>query len=214
MQLDKRFLESTRGRVVGLLRRGPRTVEELAQALGLTDNAVRNHLAVLERDGLVWAQGVRREPRAGKPAYLYELRPEASAMFSRAYRPVLSTVIDVLFERLPPDDAEPLLREVGMRLAHGVGGRADGDAAARVRAAAAVLTELGGDVELVPDDDGTRIQGSACPLAAVVAVHPEVCTAVETLVGEVTGAPTRSCCEHGEQPRCRFVVSREDGSRS
>ena len=45
--LGRRFLESTRGQVVLLLRRGARTVEELAQALGLTDNAVRSHLAAL-----------------------------------------------------------------------------------------------------------------------------------------------------------------------
>ena len=50
---DERFFASTRGRVTTLLRQGDRTVEELAQALGLTDNAVRAHLVTLERDGLV-----------------------------------------------------------------------------------------------------------------------------------------------------------------
>ena len=46
--------------MVQLLRRASRTVEELAQALGLTDNAVRAHLATLERDGLVRQGGLRR----------------------------------------------------------------------------------------------------------------------------------------------------------
>jgi predicted ArsR family transcriptional regulator len=62
--LGRRFFETTRGQIVGLLRRGRRTVEELARALGLTDNAVRNHLATLERDGLVRQDGVRRGPGA------------------------------------------------------------------------------------------------------------------------------------------------------
>jgi hypothetical protein len=35
---DEKFFESTRGQVVTLLRRSDRTVEELARALGLTDN--------------------------------------------------------------------------------------------------------------------------------------------------------------------------------
>src|SRR3712207_7925006 len=39
---DKRFFESTRGRIVTLLRRSGRTVEELARALGLTDNGVQD----------------------------------------------------------------------------------------------------------------------------------------------------------------------------
>ena len=50
---EQRFLSSTRGRLVTLLRRSARTVDELAHELGLTDNAVRAHLATLERDGLV-----------------------------------------------------------------------------------------------------------------------------------------------------------------
>jgi hypothetical protein len=37
---DERFFASTRGRVTTLLRHGAPPVEELTQALGLTDNAV------------------------------------------------------------------------------------------------------------------------------------------------------------------------------
>ena len=55
---DTKFFESTRGRIVVLLRRSGRTVEELARALGLTDNGVRAHLAVLERDGIAAAAGI------------------------------------------------------------------------------------------------------------------------------------------------------------
>ena len=47
---DQRFFESTRGRVVARLRRRRHTVEELAQELELTDNAIRAHLATLERE--------------------------------------------------------------------------------------------------------------------------------------------------------------------
>lgn len=204
--MDRRFLDSTRGRIVRLLQRSPRTVEELARELGLTDNAVRNHLATLERDGLVRAEGVRRGAGAGKPAYLYDLVPEAATRLSRAYVPALVTLLDVLFDRMSPAEAEPLLREVGHRLASGTGGAASGDLDARVRAAAAVLTELGGDIDVVTRDGARRIEGASCPLGAVVSRHPEVCAAVETLVADVTGASATSCCEHGDRPRCRFDV--------
>ena len=40
---DERFFASTRGRVVTLLRRSERGVEDLARALGFTDNGVRAH---------------------------------------------------------------------------------------------------------------------------------------------------------------------------
>src|SRR5574340_12073 len=61
-----RFMTSTRGRLLSLLRRQAHTVEELAQRLGLSDNAVRAHLATLERDGLVEQRGVRRDGGVGK----------------------------------------------------------------------------------------------------------------------------------------------------
>jgi predicted ArsR family transcriptional regulator len=205
--LGSRFLETTRGQVVSLLRRGARTVEDLAVALGLTDNAIRSHLATLERDGIVRQDGVRRGPGAGKPAVVYELDPDAEPLFSNAYAPVLRTLMDVIVNELPREQTDAVLRRVGHELAKGVGGQAPGNLNARVRAAAAVLTELGGDIEVIAEDGALRIRGCACPLAATVTDHPEVCRAVETLMGDVTGVAVESQCEHGPRPRCCFVVS-------
>ena len=94
---DQRFFESTRGRVVSHLRRRRHTVEELAQELELTDNAIRAHLATLERDGIVRQQGVRRG--AGKPSYDYDLTPDAEALFPKAYEPVLRELIGAIEDR-------------------------------------------------------------------------------------------------------------------
>src|SRR5919197_4867912 len=96
---DQRFWASTRGRIVLLLRRGSRTVNELAAALGLTDNAVRTQLTALERDGLVHASGTR--PGTRKPNITYGLTPEAGRLFPKMYGPVLRQLLDVLAERLP-----------------------------------------------------------------------------------------------------------------
>jgi predicted ArsR family transcriptional regulator len=51
--------------MVTLLRRSGRTVEELARALGLTDNGIRAHLAALERDGIVRQRGSVRRGSGG-----------------------------------------------------------------------------------------------------------------------------------------------------
>jgi predicted ArsR family transcriptional regulator len=72
----------------------------LARAVGLTNNGVRAHLATLERDGIVRQCGtVRPASGGGKPAYVYELTPEAEDLFPRAYEPVLGRLLDVLSER-------------------------------------------------------------------------------------------------------------------
>lgn len=207
--LNRRFFDTTRGRILTLLRRGEQTVEELARAVGLTRNAVRNHLAALERDGLVRQEGVARSGSAGKPAARYALSPEAAPLLSRAYPPVLSTVLDVVVDELPADRTGDLLREVGRRLARRMGGRAPGDLHARIRAAAGVLEALGGDVDVIDSGGPVRIVGSGCPLSSVVCHRPEVCQAVEAMLTEVADAQARTCCEHGARPRCCFEFALE-----
>src|SRR5215213_7068793 len=101
--LNKRFFETTRGQIVALLRRGGRTVDELAAALDLSDNAIRNHLSTLERDHLIQQTGVRRTAGAGKPALMYELHPDAEPLFSLAYPPVLTAVVETLVGACPPE---------------------------------------------------------------------------------------------------------------
>src|SRR5438128_2525488 len=112
---NKRLANSTRGQIITLLRRASRTVEELAQTLDLTDNAVRAHLATLERDGVVQQHGVRRG--SGKPSYVYDLTPEAEYLFPKAYGPVLHQLLDVLSEQMTPGEMEIVLRKVGRNIA-------------------------------------------------------------------------------------------------
>lgn len=200
---DRRFFESTRGRVVALLRRRRHTVEELAGELDLTDNAIRSHVAVLERDGLVRQHGVRRG--VGKPAYDYELTPEAEQLFPKAYEPVLRSILDVLAQQLSADELNALLEETGRQLAAGVP-RASGPLPERLNAAVELLGALGGLAMVDAGEDGYAIQGYSCPLLAIAPAHPSVCRMAETLLSEVIGVPVCEQCERGERPRCRFVI--------
>lgn len=204
-QWDQRFFASTRGQIVVLLRRTSHTVEELAQALDLTDNAVRAHLATLERDGLVQQRGVRRG--AGKPAFVYDLTPEAERLFPKAYGPVLHHLLDTLTEQMAPEQIEALLRTVGRRIAVE---RAEptGDLQARLAAAVETLNELGGLAELEEQESSFVICGYRCPLERVVQGHPEVCKCAEALLTEIIGAPVQERCERGNPLRCCFEISK------
>jgi predicted ArsR family transcriptional regulator len=206
---DRRFFASTRGSIVTLLRRGGHTVNDLARALGLTDNGVRGHLATLERDGIVRQRGsVSRG--GGKPAYVYELAPEAEGLFPKAYSPVLRRLLDVMAERLGHDETEALLRAVGRRIADDRTGPAEG-VHARLEEAAAVLNELGGFVELEEREGASVIRGYSCPLTDVVPEHPEICRLAEALLTEISGLPVIEHCDRGgEIPRCCFEVAEAD----
>jgi predicted ArsR family transcriptional regulator len=201
---NERFLGSTRGQLITFLRRDSQTVEDLASALQVTDNAIRAHLTTLERDGIVRQVGVRRSGRSGKPAFTYGLTSEAERLFPRPYAEVLDAVLDGLQGRLAPDQIEALLRASGSRLARRYPA-SDGAVSGRLEHAAAALNQLGGLAEVEQHDDELVIQGYSCPLAALVLNHPEVCRLAETFVSEVAGLPLRESCERGPAPRCRFI---------
>lgn len=205
-KLDERFFESTRGRIVSLLRGSSGTVTEMAERLGLTDNAVRAHLLTLERDGLVRQSGVQRGAR--KPHFSYELTSEAELLFPKAYDTLLNQLITVLKGQLPHEMLEEVLREAGRSLAsaHSSGASAD-DMESRINNAVRVLEALGGSPHVEKNEETVAIKSGSCPLAHAVKEHPEVCKLAETLVAEIIGRPVRESCERSGTPRCRFELA-------
>lgn len=203
-EAENRFFQRTRGRIITLLRRSPRTVEELAAELELTDNAIRSHLVALERDGLV-TQG---EPRrgGGKPAFTYLLTPDAERLFPKAYGLLLQNLLQVLGERLPNNVMTGALREVGHRLAPHPGDRTI-PLQQRVEAAVELLSDLGGLAEAEKTDDGYLIQGYSCPLATAVEGREDACLIAETLLADAIGAPVRQVCITAPSPHCQFEVA-------
>jgi predicted ArsR family transcriptional regulator len=204
---SQRFFATTRGQLVLLLRRASRTVEELAQALDLTDNAVRSHLATLERDGLVEQQGVRRG--SGKPAFVYALTTEAERLFPKAYEPVLDQLLDVLQGQESPAEVDRILDSTGRRLAVTMTTPA-GDLETRVRLAAEALTTLGGLSDVAETEESFQIRGQRCPLGALASEHPHLCRMAQALVSQLVDRPVQEECVrgHGEMPHCRFVVAK------
>jgi predicted ArsR family transcriptional regulator len=202
---QNRILATTRGRVISLLRTGPQTVNELAASLELTDNAVRTHLAALERDGLIEQAGVRRA--IGKPAHVYRLTGEIEALFPKAYSTILSGVLAAIREERGSAGLEEFLRRVG----HEAGEQArveDLDLPERIVVALKVLANLGGLGEIEDREDAFVIRGYSCPMGAIVGRNPEACALAEEIVSGVVGTKVTECCDRSETPRCMFRIEK------
>lgn len=205
-----KWQESTRGRVVALLRRKSRTVSELAEALQLTDNAVRVQLTSLERDGLVRQSGYQKGWR--KPFVAYALTSEAERLYPKGYGTLLREVLTVLVERDGRVPVEAMLRDVGRRLAERHAKRlAAMPFRERVEEAVQILQELGGLAEVEEHDGQAFLQGYACPFAEALPGHPEVCSLAETFLSELLGCPVLDRCSKGSPPRCRFEIGSAAG---
>jgi predicted ArsR family transcriptional regulator len=202
-------VEGTGGKILELLRQGPRTVDELASALGLTRTAVRAHLATFERDGLIEQRGSRRG--ASKPSRVYSVTTQAELLFSRAYIPILTQLLHVLARRLSPAEFDAIMHEVG-RGAMGDRVSPRGPLGERVVRASSLLNELGGLAEVDEENGLYVIRSHGCPLAAATANHPEVCNALESLLSEFVGTRVTKCCDRYDRVRCCFEVSRDAGS--
>jgi predicted ArsR family transcriptional regulator len=205
--LRKQFLETSRGRIAGILQRGPGTVEQLASALRLSSNAVRAQLIVMERDGLVRRAGV--VPGATRPSHRFELTSALDQLLSGAYIPLLTHLVRTCAADLTRDRLNALMRRTGKSLANAFaeGRRLPGDLHARVRRASAFLnTELGAVTHAARRNGGFVIEGQGCPLAAITDKEPAVCLVVESLLHELVGAPVRERCHREGRPRCCFEI--------
>ncbi|MEO8043271.1 MAG: ArsR family transcriptional regulator [Spartobacteria bacterium] len=200
----RRLLQSTRGQIILLLREKSRTVAELAEAISLTDNAVRAHLATLERDGLVRQGGERAGFR--KPHFSYELTAEADELFPKAYAPVLNDLLAVLKDDLGNRKIKAVLQRVGRQFAGANSPPDDLPLKARLEGALKIIENLGGQARVTRENGKTLIRGAGCPLAAVTAHHVEVCGMLETLLTQIIGHPVRQACERESSPQCCFEV--------
>lgn len=200
----ERLTGDTQARLLGLLRRSRQTITSLANALALTDNAVRLHIAALRRDGIVADVGKQRDT-GGKPARLYGLTREGEELFPKAYALVLGKLVEEIVRTQGRERAVELLRAVGAQAA--ASARTAANREQRLEAAAGVFRDLGSDAVVDKTAEGWRLQAYGCPLSAVTAGHPEMCELGKALVEEVVGAPVTECCERGGHPRCGFTIA-------
>ncbi len=193
--------------VLDAVRRGATTVTGIADVLGVTDNAVRLHLAALERDGLVRRAGAIRSGRAGQPAATYALTATGQDALSRAYPAALAALVAALGARLETRALRATLADAGARMAAGAGQGPAPTLAGRAAACADLLRALGGAVDVEAGRGAVRLVGHGCPLASAVSAEPATCTIVEALLEERCGVRAQQQCVHGEAPSCRFVLT-------
>ena len=185
-------MQSTRQQILEYLQRhGRGTVKELGSLLGLTSTGIRQHLTVLERDGLVEAHEERG--RVGRPTLVYALTNKADALFPKTY----DTLANVLLEEIRANEGneklQKLLRQVAHRLAAPYEERMRGkDLGKRVKETAAVLEEQGCLADWSQDDTGAYfIDEYSCPFPKIAERDRAVCALHVEFVGILTEGDAR-----------------------
>jgi predicted ArsR family transcriptional regulator len=199
----RRLLAGTRGRILAELRRSPATVSALTGKLAISANAVRSHLTALERDGIVMPEPLQKQG-VGKPAYQYRLTSDAQALTPKAYDTMLDVVLTAARENAGADVYTSILEDAADRLA-GPAPRAEAGMEARIADTRALLASIGADVEIERRGKKLRMRGADCPLASMVATHPELCGVLAAVIARRLGVAVNDCCDRSRTlPRCCF----------
>lgn len=193
----------TRERIIALLRRHARTIEELAGQIGVTRNAVRSHIHLLEREGIVEPHGT--VPSGRRPATIYGIRIGVNALFSKAAPVVLSQLVHVLTEKLPGVEFNKTMEELGHRLA-AQGPRPAGTLKERLQNAVAYMESLGAIMEVSEQKRKIVIKGYGCPVAGAVNADGRFCSAMAVTISDLVGLPTVERCDKNLQPGCCFEI--------
>jgi predicted ArsR family transcriptional regulator len=182
------------------------SVDELAQALGVTRTAVRQHLASLMRDRLV-APGATRAS-GGRPQQLFELTEEGKEAFPRHY----SWFAQLLVEEITNEHGAAGLRTRLGRIAAAVVAQLQQrapDAASRrekIEQLSAVMDDLGYDAKTGKDLAGApTIEADNCVFHELAMKHPEICHFDLALLSGYTGSKVdlHECMARGGHV-CRF----------
>ena len=200
---------STRMEVLERLRRkGRSSAETIAHDLGLTANAVRQHLTNLERDGFVVSQP--EKSRRGRPALLFALTERADSVFPKRYGQLATMVLQELQDRDGPEALDDIFERVAARHASAIERDLDGlDFDEKLRRVVAWIGKAGTLAEQSETAEGVKVTIHNCPFRNTALKFPQVCTITPQLISQLLGAPvSQSDSIHRHDPYCSFVVQR------
>lgn len=179
----------TRRAITKLLKtEGPTDSAKLADALGLTTMAVRQHLYALQSEGLVTAE--ERPVPIGRPAKFWRLTAEADRLFPEAYAELSVALIDSIKESFGDDGLDRVLasRFARQQTDYQKRIRPGDPLEKRLKALARVRTEEGYMAEVRKEDDGSfLLVENHCPICAAANACQGFCSTELDLFRSVLG---------------------------
>ncbi|HEY4318308.1 MAG TPA: HTH domain-containing protein [Herbaspirillum sp.] len=168
----KEFLELLIRNKTGL------TVENFSGSLGITRNAVRQHLATLETHAMVAKSATR--PSGGRPEQLYVLTEKGAGFFPRQYSWFAQLLIETVEQEVGEEQLGERLAAMGEKVAKGLlaGAAPQGDLPAQVRKLAGVMEDIGYkiDRDAPADKEGMPIiEAGNCVFHDLAKKQPHVC---------------------------------------
>lgn len=148
------------------------TIEALAGRLGISRNAVQQHILSLQRDNLVGEAGA--QTTGGRPSRLYALTEQGYETFPRRYDMLSSRTLQALKEVVGPEKLTEALEQVASRLAADLESDLAGTAGReRLQAVVRIMNDIG--YEAATAENGKAIAALNCVYHHLARDVREVC---------------------------------------
>jgi predicted ArsR family transcriptional regulator len=207
-------MEGTRVRIVELLReRGKATVDDLTRVLDVAPATVRRHLDVLQRDGEVALQTVRRA--TGRPHYVFTLTQAGRNLLPSHYIGITVRLVSELLSLRPSDTngkdgraiAVLTFERLTANLLQACERRVtDSKLPERLRQAVAALAEGGLVVEAAAKRGGYLLRVRDCPCRWADSTREGACHQAGDMLSRLIKAPIRREPDE-EDDVCAYFVA-------
>jgi predicted ArsR family transcriptional regulator len=200
---------STRMEVLELLRRkGHASAEIIASDLGVTPNAVRQHLTNLEREGFVVSHPERS--RRGRPSLLFSLTDRADSVFPKRYGQLATMVLQEVQDIGGPEALDEIFSRMATRHATVIQHDLEGmEFDEKLRKVVAWIGRAGTLAEQTETSEGVKVTIHNCPFRNTALKFPQVCTITPHLISQLLGtAVSQAESIHRHDQYCSFVVQR------
>lgn len=203
---------NTRSRVLRtLLLNQRRTVNELAESVGINPISVRHHVNKLEAEGLIESQEERHG--VGRPRLVYNLTQKGMEQFPQRYLQLTLRLLEQLKSNLPDQMIGDIFREVAQGIAGEITQQADLtnlDLEERLELLQNALVAEGFMVELEEEDGDYYIVEASCPYHHVGEDYPEICIVDKELIARFAyTSPERVQCILDGDKQCRYLIKAE-----
>lgn len=190
-------MQQTRRSILDILRRrGQATVDDIVEDLrqqrsdAITSVTVRHHLNILQDEGLVATQEMRRRSTPGRPQHVYALTDKAQTYFPNNYQRLAQGLLHELEKHVPPEGVNVILEGVAQQMAVDAS-ISDAPLPERLTMAVEYLSNHGYEAVWEHTEAGYMLHTSNCPYHRVANGSEALCEMDMRLIASLLGVVPR-----------------------
>jgi DeoR family transcriptional regulator, suf operon transcriptional repressor len=191
-----------------LLTRPRRTINELADEVGISPISIRHHIASLQAEGLITSEEERHG--VGRPRQVFSLTESGVEQFPTRYVRLTIRLLERLKETMPEAMVNKLFVQMAEDLAKDLAAGTQTknlNMQERLNLVKELLKQEGFSIEWEHQGDNYQISEASCPYYYIGQNHPEVCSVDQILISTVLSVPAEKikCILNGDKS-CTYLI--------